>query len=773
MSTEVVVGILGVGVALIGITLAAVQVRRTPKPLTPHPETGKQRSAPVVIGDVPREPQAHIRRADILSRIARTFETTSICALVGPRGVGKTHVAATYAREFRRAGGSVVVWVVAEDRSQIITSLVDLAREIGAAEAVVDTQRAARTALRWLTETRESALVVLDNAVDPDFVTHWLPDGGAVRVLITSTDQDFAIMGSAIPMAGFTEEQAVRFLLARSGRPEEKDADKLAHELGGLPLALAQAGWVMRQRALSVKDYLARFQQSPLRATLPQVPGDGYPRCLEDATLWALDEVEGTDETGLVKTVLEFVALLSPAGVHRALLYTLTPEQTDVDVALGTLARTSLIGFDLSGRIVAMHRLTRRVVVGRAAREERLLSAVTHAVEGLTRVVDGDDPIERVPQEYVDHVQHLWTVSNALLTDPAADVATAILRLRRWSVRRLSSAGELAKAIEVGKVVLEEHESSRWPSGDSTRDMRLTLRHAYMVADQLGPAITLSEQHLADCVHRYGEGDEQTLSARNSLGYDCESGGELDRAMAIHRLNLTESTRFVGPDHQVVMYARVNLASTYRSAGDLGRAVEVFEENLRENIRVHGEAHASTINARGELARTYVRAGRVSEGIALHEKNRVLMAGTDNQSRVTWWPQYLAAAYSAAGRHEDAISLQQEVCDKLERKYPNDHPDAIRGRLFLARTLLASGRVKEAIGLFQQTVAERDRVLGPDHSASLNARRNLGMAFSQHGKTVRAREILREVVADYTRVLGSDHPYTHRAAEDYANACGS
>jgi tetratricopeptide (TPR) repeat protein len=424
-------------------------------------------------------------------------------------------------------------------------------------------------------------------------------------------NQDFAIMGGTIPVAGFTEEQAVRFLRARSGRPDEENANDLAHELDMMPLALAQAGWVMRQRALSVTEYLASFRSSPLRATLPQVPGDGYPRCLEDATLWALEEVEKADEIGLVRILLESVALLSPSGVHRALLHELGSVETDVDAGLGVLARTSLIGFDVSGRIVAMHRLTRRVVVGRAEREERLRSDVMVVVAALTKTIDGERPIEEIPQECVDHIQHLWAVGGPLLAGPAKDATTtSLLRLRRWTVRRLVSAGEFAKAIEIGKAALEEHESGRWQAGDSIRAMRLALRRAYIVADRFSDAITLSEQHLADCLHRFGEADERTLNARNSLGYDCECAGQLDRAMAIHRLNLAESIRFLGPDHQVVMYARVNLASTYRSAGECDQATEAFEENLRENLRVHGESHASTINARGELARTYVRVGR-------------------------------------------------------------------------------------------------------------------------------------------------------------------
>jgi tetratricopeptide (TPR) repeat protein len=204
------------------------------------------------------------------------------------------------------------------------------------------------------------------------------------------------------------------------------------------------------------------------------------------------------------------------------------------------------------------------------------------------------------------------------------------------------------------------------------------------------------------------------------------------------------------------------VASCYRTAGLLEQAIEVFEENLREYVRVHGTDHPATVNARGELARSYIRAGQIDTGIALHEKNAVLLDQQEHPESL-WWTQYRAVAYSAAGRHDEAIRLLWELQQSTDKQLPPDHPQTIRLRLFLARALLAAGHDDEAINLFEHTVSDRQRVLGPDHPATLNARQNLGVALAHTGKIQRAREILTLVVTDYQRVLSTDHPYTQQA----------
>lgn len=741
----VVVGIVSAVIALVGAVIAYLQLRRTPKATV---TAGHEVLDPLVVGDIPREPLSFRRRKDLDARIERALAAQLRAVLVGPRGVGKTHLAAAHARSC----GGIVVWVVADDPANVVSALVDIAKASGLADEVVDARITAKEALRHLEDVKTEVLFVFDNAVDVDAVEPWLPRRGSARVLITTTNHDFAILGGVVHVGGFDRAEAVAFLCARADREPGPDADALAVELGLHPLALAQAGWVIRKRKLRFAEYLARFRTTPLDTLLVQVPGEDYPRSGQEATLWSIAEVE--DPTGLANCILDFLCAVSAAGVRRELLRLLS--DGDIDAVLGALAGASLIGFDVSGEVIAMHRLTRRVVLDRAQRDNRLSEVAQTAVAVLMKATRA----ENASTDLIDHIASVW----ALARNSGTNLADA-LEIRRWSVRRAFESGDLTRSVTLAAEVAEDHKNAL-PDGDPRiAETRLLLRRAYASAGRWEAAIVLAEEDYQEHVRRFGADHPSTLGARNDLGYLCEWGGRLDRAEEVHRVNLADALRVCGPDDQTLLLARINLASTYRSMGRLDEAVALFEENLCENVRIHGEEHPSTVNARGELARTYVRVGRAEEGVALHEANREY---EHDGLRFYWWPQYRAAAYSAVGRHDDAITLLRELCARADAELPKDNPDAIRIRLFLARAFLAAGRTTDANKMFERVAADRERVLGPDHYETLNARRNLAQAFAREGRTRSARKAFTAVVADYDRVLGPDHPYSRGAREDLA-----
>ncbi|MEU5674740.1 FxSxx-COOH system tetratricopeptide repeat protein [Micromonospora sp. NPDC047753] len=771
MDAEVAIGALSAALAVLGTVAAFLQLRRTPAASVSLPPalavTGNQDSRrPLVVGDVPREPVSHMCREELLAEVSTVLAKSRVCVLIGGRGVGKTHLAATYVRDQLCVDVARVLWIVADDVAAVITSLADFARQAGAVDEVVDTEPAARTALRWLENESERSVIVFDNALDADAIARWMPQRGNAHVLITTTNQDFIVFGVTVHVDVFTPAQAVTFLCSRASLDDPGAAAMVARELGQLPLALAQAGAVIRRHRWSFAEYLAGFRSMPLRSLLPRVPGDNYPRTLEEATLLSVSEVEHSDPNGLVRRLIDLMAVLSEAGVRRDLLRTLRVEPASVDEALGGLANASVVGFDVSGKQVAMHRLTRQVMLARARTEGRIRDTVQDALTLLTPATEAQ-PAPGV--DVVDHIAEVWAEARTVLASDGEDddIWAELLRLRRWSVKRLVDMGEFSRAVAVGLTVFSEHRALA-PSDDECIALaRRALIDAYVTADHENEAVSYAEEALADRVRLAGLDHPATVGARNLLGYCCECAGQLDRALTIHRYNLGESIRVCGPDAPSTMRARINLASTYRSMGDLARAVPLFEENLAENLRVYGPDHASTINARGELARSYVRTGRAVEGVQLHEENAAFE--TDEQRadiHLTWWPQYRAAAYSAAGRHAEAIEQLRALVQRVDDVLPRDNPRAIRLRLFLARALLAGRRHTEALALFERTVVDRGRVLGIDHPSSLNARRNLGLALATTGRRRRARAVLSAVVSDYTRVLGSEHPYTRTARSD-------
>lgn len=416
MKAEVMVG---GAVVVIAVLVTAFVLRR-------------RRGAPprLVLGAVPREPLSAVSRVDLLAKIDEKFGAGRFCVLLGGGGVGKTHLAAAHVR----AGRGPVVWVAAQDPANTVRAYAALARR-----PAPDAEAAARAGLAWL-DGLDDALVVFDGATDPDALNRWLP--ARARVLVTTTVPDFEVLGGALPVSGFDEAGAVRFLRARSGREGGAAVAEVARELGCLPFALAQAGGVIRRQPFAT--YLDELPHAP---PLEREPGEDHPPCVEDTTLGALRAVAARDSRALA--LAELIAVLAPWGVRRALLDRAGPDPVAVATALAGLTEAALAEVDVRGEVVLMHRLTRRAVLGRLHAEDRLATALDRAFD-VVSPDDGDLP---------DHAAALWRHFRALPSVSAAPRLRRMLRLRRRSVELLADAGAFARAKLLGLEVLADHEA--------------------------------------------------------------------------------------------------------------------------------------------------------------------------------------------------------------------------------------------------------------------------------------------------------------------------
>jgi len=707
------------------------------------PVRGVGPDGPVVVGEVPREPAAFVSRDEFgqLERALQGSRVGVVCALTGLRGVGKTQVAAAYARARVADGWGLVSWVDAESTDTLVAGLARVADALGVADPDGDSLRSAEK-LRGHLQTRPGqGLLVLDNAVDSDVVRRFLPAVGSTQIVITTTEAAFSRLGQPVAVGQFSRDQSLAYLRQRTGVDDPDGAAQIAEELGDLPLALASvAGLVAGPPVLSYHAFLEEFRAFPVEQVLGRQAGQDYPRSTAAALLLSVQRVEADDPTGLTATVLRVVSVLSSDGVELELLRGLPdgdglPAKRALRDALARCTTGSLLSWSTSGDVVLMHRLLARVLRDRDATADRLLEAVRVGVELVKpRLFDERHAWSRRDdgRRLAGHIESLWT--SAAPQAASTDLPERLLAARGWSVRHLRAAADLTSAIDLGRHVLTDAERVLGPDHPDTLGSRDNLAYAYESAGRLGEMIPLVEQTLTDRERVLGPDHPDTLGSRNDVAYAYKVAGRLGEAIPLYEQTLTDFERVLGPDHPDTLWLRHNLASAYELAGRLGEAIPLVEQTLTDRQRVLGPDHPDTLASRNNLASAYQTAGRLGEAIPLYEQTltdseRVL--GPDHPDTLRS-RNNLATAYQAAGRLGEAIPLYEQTLTDRERVLSTDHPDTLWSRNNLASAYQAAGRLGEAIPLYEQALTDRERVLGPDHPDTLTSRNNLAAARESH-----------------------------------------
>ena len=161
-----------------------------------------------------------------------------------------------------------MAWVNGADTGSLLAGLAAVADAAGLTDddsgrGITD---AAATVRHWLETDGDRCLLVFDDVSDPEALQEFVPAHGTARVLITSTRQSAANLGSAVPVDVFSAAEASAFLAGRTGLDDEAGAAAVAAELGYLPLALALAAPVISGAAPRVCEVPGPAADDPGRS---------------------------------------------------------------------------------------------------------------------------------------------------------------------------------------------------------------------------------------------------------------------------------------------------------------------------------------------------------------------------------------------------------------------------------------------------------------------------------------------------------------------------
>jgi hypothetical protein len=749
--------------------------------------TGAFGHAPEVWGKIPQRNRNFTGRKDLLERL-HTGIATQVTAVVphalhGLGGVGKTQVAIEYAHRFR--GEYELVWWISADQPVLLrSSLAALAPHLGlpsataigiedCAAAVIAALERGQPFVKWL--------LIFDNADKPEDLKELLPKGPG-HILITSRNHRWHEVDvvDTVAVDVFTRVESIEFIKKRVTTPiDTRDADRLAEELGDLPLALEQAGALQSETGMGIGEYLRRLKE---QATL--LLGEGrqseYPVSMTAA--WSLSVSQLKESVPEAIELLRCCAFFGPEPIPldvfvpvsaqigaRPLkavdpgMRTLLSDPVLLSRAINQLGRYALARIDDWSRTVQIHRLVQALLRDELTPEEQ--TRIRHQVHLLLAAA----AITREPDENANWDRYLELLAHAVPAGVTqchdAVVRTFCLNL----VRYLYSSGDYRTSRSLVQELIAEWEND--PDSD-VRDTVTAKWHLGNVLRALGDdTYDLNRQTLDQMAELLGPDDPMTLVQFNSYGADLRARGDFWDALNHDKDSRERHRRVFGESDRVTLRCMNNLAVDYGLVSDYPEARKLYIETLQlQHLPNSGVSPTEVLIVRAGLARTVRMSGAYQD--ASYLGNDALAFGRVNLRPDHPWTLRTAKDYSIAMRRagflDEALDLARDTYAQELRIFGPGHPDTLAAAMNLANALRAIDQVDKGFGYAAETASNYPDIYGPEHPYNYGCSVNLALLLRVRGDVEAARSLNEASLAGFDARLGRDHHYSLTCAFNLA-----
>ncbi|WP_431935964.1 tetratricopeptide repeat protein [Micromonospora sp. RP3T] len=687
------------------------------------------RTWPRCLGGIPGAVEAFQDRLGLL-----TGQMTGSFILTGTGGAGKTQAAAEYVRARLAAGNlDLAIWITAGAPDTIISSMAAAATDLTGAN-YHDPKLMAQRLGTWLADTRHSWCVVLDDLTDISHVRDLWPPPSRRGITLTTTrrwDSSFKGHGKRFPVGVFSPDQAVMFLRERlpTSAGSDEDLTALAHDLGYLPLALAQVSAYMYDRDLSCSAFRVRWSDTRRRLAdlLPEPSAlpDDYPVGLDAAFELSVREADTLRPAGAARTVLQILSVLDPNGVPESILQTpaatslMPPEYEDLRCdaqhdGVQNLKRLHLLNIatddsTMNTRILRVHVLHQRSAAEQMSAERRyevVQSAAQALLDSWADPPSGSafDRMLRANAFVLYHRQ-----PEALFTPQPHEV---LFRMGG----SLGEAGHAAAAVEhFAQINSRVHDGTFGDTSALAFKSRGYLAWWLAKALRYGEAADAFESICADQTRVLDAEDPDLLQTRQSAAVWRGHSGDVHVARQQLEQLYLERLRIQGPHHRDTISNRNHLANFRSYCGDFQGAWELHEEALRETEARVGPNHPDTLRARAVAMRHRGHMGETQRAVDAYRALSEHLHSTLPEHPDTFAARHQLHEWVArSGDLAAAVTgLEQLLADRLAA-FGTEHPQTFDSRLALIRWRNRSGDRERALAEAEVFHRDLERTLGPD-----------------------------------------------------------
>jgi len=293
-------------------------------------------------------------------------------ALVGAGGLGKTQTAAEYAYYYRSTY-QAVLWARADSEENLRADFQSLTRMLAVQDGQQDPVETMQT---WFAASADW-LLILDNADDLDLVAAFFPRSPRGHVLVTTRAMAPGSVAQSVLLEPLSPEDGALCILRRAGTIlwhehlsdtsalHRESALRIAELMGGLPLALEQAGAYIEDTGGSASRYLELYEQYRARMLQDRYGAlANYP--LPVATAWEISKDAVRRETLPAAEFLQCCAFLDPEAIPEDIFLRGAS-------ALGPELATSVVDRLTIDRVTAI--LRKYALLNREVRGERTIAS--------------------------------------------------------------------------------------------------------------------------------------------------------------------------------------------------------------------------------------------------------------------------------------------------------------------------------------------------------------------------------------------------------------
>lgn len=531
--------------------------------------------------------EAFTGRDKELSDISSMLNQNAIAAFTAADGMGKT----TAARQFawnNRENYAGVWWIKADTQDNIINSFLELGEKLQQGIKLnPDREEAAHAVMQLISEATPDGpwLLVYDNLENPGIIDELAPDTN-VHILITSRRRDLQGYSEQIELDIFTEEEAVRFLIKRTGDEHQADAGHLARLLSYMPLALELAA-VYCKTHYGYENYLKLCRKQINSA--PKFP-EGYPVHLWAAFTIAMDGVMAGDVLKDVRPCPHAEKLIGPLAYFA-------PDDIPTDIfpeqfmayprrmeAIKNLQDASLVRLTQLTNYetgISIHTLIQDMIQDRMDGTEQADTSIERATSFALNNFPGGDASSAERNHWAQCMlmeNHVRTVL-AYAPDSGETAQQTSLLLNLYGIY-LFSRGDYSSAEPVMKWTLSIDEENCGENHSNVSSHLNNLAQLYKETERAEDAEPLMQRALSIDEENHGADNLILATHLNNLGQLYASMEKYEKAEELLKRSI-EIFEKNNPDIQPYYAGALNnLGKVYLSSDQLQEAGKLFNKAL-------------------------------------------------------------------------------------------------------------------------------------------------------------------------------------------------